>query len=553
MKPVPVSPEPAGSLAEGSTRCGARERQPAGASLEYTALLRQALPNLLEKYRVGLLLDAGCGRFSWMGHTELRDVHYIGLDKAPELVAANQEAHGGRHRRFLPGDVTSDILPPADMMICREFLNSLSYAEIYEFFLNTLRSKIPLLLLTSHRIWHNRDSSAGRWRQLNLTRPPFSLPAPFEILEDWKEGHPSRYIGLWSQEQIREALAVAEHDFGANTRANLPSLNFAPPRPFHVAPPIAAEDIAARQVDLVTVFYGPEISLLQLQARSLAQNLDPKGIGKIHVIINEPEPAALFENIMEFADAEYGPLRDRLRVWTAAELSSADSSRGWRTQQTLKLRIADRVESPKYVTLDAKNHMIQSGTIDSFLAADGRPRSFWTVQAGSLKNYLLNSLKYFGLDQSLTATKVMPATTPYVLYTNAVRQMIIMVEAAEQVPFETFFHARGRDVTEFFLYFSYLRHQKEDLDKLYRFGGRFAVTLFTRWPDTAEQQAAALARLSDPKIIFFGLHKNRVAALDNPSRVLVRKAWIDAGIFPDDVAAQAFYEKILKDVGGSSP
>lgn len=321
---------------------------------------------------------------------------------------------------------------------------------------------------------------------------------------------------------------------------------------FKPFPKISAEHIASPQVDLVTVVYGPEISLLQLQARSFGRNLDAKNVRNIHIIINELEPASAFEKISEFVDAEYGALRDRVKIWTASEISEVDSSRGWRTQQTLKLRIADRIESKKYIVFDAKNHLIKKCSVQDFLASDGRPRSFWTVQAGSLKNYLINSLAYFGIPSDISTTKVMPATTPFVLYTDAVKNMMAMIEALEKTSFEKFFHSPGRDVTEFFLYFAYLVHQKEDFEKIYKFGGRFAVTLFTRWPDTAEQQEKALERLADPGIFVFGLHKNRVSALDDSARATVRKAWVDADLFADDLTAQNFYERILEDISADS-
>lgn len=550
----PLEPgSPAENLVARATHRPQPYRQPAGTSLEYTETLRRALPGLLEKYRVDLLLDGASGRFSWLGHVDLTRINYIGIDKSAEVVASNQAMHGGQQRRFLQGDIITEPLPPADMLMCRELLNVLPYSEIYEFFNNFVKSSIPLVLMTSHRLWNNKDSHTGKWRQLNLTRPPFSLPGPIEVLEDSKEGYPSRYLGLWSREQVQEALEMARLGFGGREAPDMSSKEKPKTTPqFKEFPRVAQSDVASKQVDLVTVVYAPEVSLLQLQARSIARNLDSKNLNKIHIIVNELEPAAVVDKIKSFIPEEYGPLKDRVKIWTAADLSATDSTRGWRTQQTLKLRIADHIESPKYMIFDAKNHIVKKCRLDDFFAPDGRPRSFWTVQAGSLKNYLINSLAYFDLPEAVSTSKVMPATTPYILYTHAVRNMMSMIEDAESMSFEKFFHTPGRDVTEFFLYFSYMLHQKEELDKLYRFGGRFAVTLFTRWPDTAEQQAAALERLANPAIFVFGLHKNRVANLDEAARGTVRKTWIDAGLFPDDAGAQKFYDNLLADIGADA-
>jgi hypothetical protein len=178
-----------------------------GSTLAYTANLRADLPKLIAKYGVGVLLDAPCGDFNWMSQVDLKGVGYIGMDIVPELVEENVRKHSNEGRRFVAGDITRETLPAADLMLCRDCLFHLCYDDIVRFFANFVSSGIPYLLLTTHRVQNNRDiDRPGRFRRLNMRRPPFEFPEPLEEIEDWIEGFPERSMGLWTAADIRAVL-----------------------------------------------------------------------------------------------------------------------------------------------------------------------------------------------------------------------------------------------------------------------------------------------------------------------------------------------------------
>lgn len=193
-----------------------------GSSLAYTENLRKALPGLLDIHQVGLFLDAPCGDFHWMRMVDLPQTYYIGMDIVPELIADNNRVYASRQRKFLVGDITASPLPPADMMMCRDCLFHLPYDYIHRFLSNFLRSGIPLLLMTSNIIAHNKDiDRPGRWRQLNMMRPPFRFEEPETRVEDWIEGHPRRYMGLWTRGQVERVIARNRNGFLTNTDAGI--------------------------------------------------------------------------------------------------------------------------------------------------------------------------------------------------------------------------------------------------------------------------------------------------------------------------------------------
>lgn len=55
-------------------------------------------------------------------------IRYLGADLPPEVVA--QAAAHNSEREFLQLDLTTSPLPPADMLLCRDCLAHLSFADL---------------------------------------------------------------------------------------------------------------------------------------------------------------------------------------------------------------------------------------------------------------------------------------------------------------------------------------------------------------------------------------------------------------------------------------
>jgi hypothetical protein len=298
----------------------------------------------------------------------------------------------------------------------------------------------------------------------------------------------------------------------------------------------------------VTVTYRAELALLRLQARSFRKFVPPKLVERIVVIINEVDAAETLDAFRRDILPEYGDLARKVEVVQANELmADRGALRGWRKQQTLKLLYARRTTAAAYIVLDSKNHFIKRVSDTTFVGAEGRARSFRAAQRGSLMPYFVNSLRYFGLDPAEHVDRAMPATTPYVLDSAAVRDLLDDIEDREGVSFEKFFHAPGRDVTEFFLYFAHLL-RSNSVETLYRFGPRNAATLFTRWPESEEDIEQVLAKARKPSSVMFGLHKNRVGVLTGAHRKAVTDIWVEAGLFEDEAEAEAWLRALADEL-----
>ena len=124
-----------------------------------------------------------------MEHVDLNGVEYIGGDIVPSIVEQNNRLHGTDTRRFVNLDLTRDRLPDADVLLCRDCLVHLSYANIRAVLANLARSNVGYLLTTSFPGRNdNYDVADGDWRALDLQAPPFSFPEPvLTIVEECDE------------------------------------------------------------------------------------------------------------------------------------------------------------------------------------------------------------------------------------------------------------------------------------------------------------------------------------------------------------------------------
>lgn len=173
-----------------------------GSNLARTAKLRRELPALLENIGARTLLDAPCGDFNWIQHTQLGIEQYIGVDVVPDLITRNQKLYGNNDRRFVLSDLTRDELPRVDVILCRDCLIHFSYRHITAAIKNFKRSGSTYLLTNSYPRWReNANIRTGDFRHLNLTLPPFNFPPPLkqidEKLPEEQEQFFGKILGLW--------------------------------------------------------------------------------------------------------------------------------------------------------------------------------------------------------------------------------------------------------------------------------------------------------------------------------------------------------------------
>ena len=192
-----------------------------GSTLKYTKNLRGHIPKIVEDFNITSIFDGPCGDFNWMrqllpdllpgGHR----VDYVGGDIVSEIVDNNNRRFRQDGVRFIQIDITSDELPKADLMICRDCLFHLSFASIEAFKSNFLRSGIKFLLTANHINdpfrFDNRDIETGDFRLIDLFSPPFEFPrSPLRRIPDWMPPEAEKEMCLWSREQLLAAWRLRD-------------------------------------------------------------------------------------------------------------------------------------------------------------------------------------------------------------------------------------------------------------------------------------------------------------------------------------------------------
>lgn len=156
-----------------------------GSGLVRTAEIRADLAVLLVALGVRSVLDAGCGDFHWMQAADLPIDLYIGADVVPDLIDECRARYATAGRRFVRLDIAADPLPRVDLILCRDVLPHLSFADIARTIANFKASGAPWLLTnTFDQRSGNDDIPTGAWRPLNFRRPPFSWPSPSGVIDE---------------------------------------------------------------------------------------------------------------------------------------------------------------------------------------------------------------------------------------------------------------------------------------------------------------------------------------------------------------------------------
>lgn len=286
----------------------------------------------------------------------------------------------------------------------------------------------------------------------------------------------------------------------------------------------------------VTIVFDAELELLRLQARSMALYAPADLVQEIVVIDNSARPlaAASVERLL----ADYGPLRPRVRVLRAAEVTTVPLTKGWRSQQVQKLAIADLLAAPRYVVLDAKTHLIFPLCRDFLEGADGRPTvNVYSYVDHPLRDVLCDVLRYLDVDPAPHIAQFTATVTPFVFDTALMREMMRWIEARSGRRFADEFVLR--ELTEFFLYSGWLLATGRKLEDVYRFHQRFCQIIWGHLY-AVEDCVGAIDAARAAREPFFSVHRKAIAEFGDAQIALVAGFWHERGLFATARDADTF-------------
>jgi hypothetical protein len=294
--------------------------------------------------------------------------------------------------------------------------------------------------------------------------------------------------------------------------------------------------VVREPLTFVSVVFEEEYRLLELQARSMGMFLDPAAVAEIIVIDNSAGgmPGRVRADVV----AGYDGLADAVRVLRPRDITRVPGTIGWRAQQVLKLSVAHRVSTARYVVLDAKNHLIDAAGAALFVAPDGRPRvTAHGYERHALRPMIEHVLKYLGLDPTEHVERFTATITPFTFDTSLVAAMLRDIERRSGRPFAEEFVAN--DLTEFFLYTGWLIAGGRSLDDVYDI---HQAPWPVVWPGSANRGGVedAIARADERRSPGFAVHRKALAHLDGENAKTVARFWTDKHLFSSVGEAERF-------------
>lgn len=291
------------------------------------------------------------------------------------------------------------------------------------------------------------------------------------------------------------------------------------------------------KMDLATVFYAGDTLLVQLQARSMARFMDPNAIGSIKLIEND-DSNVISQQDRDKIIKEYGSLSEKVEFISRAALGyKPTDTRGWRTQQALKLAIGHRCEQDFVLLLDSKNHLIRPAGFETFVMPDLRVRQYFSRKYDPQQaNWLEQSWAYFGIKQTYDDENLPSTITPYPIQTQVLCDLTDEITKRDGSVFDLM-GCSSFGGTEFYLLLAYVQSRFGDIRKIYDNSLPRPATLFASWPQKPQDIDMILTMAETGETDFFALHSKRRTALSADEWLRVKKLWEKLDLTIPDVVA----------------
>lgn len=203
---------------------GSKEsRSGPSASLERTAALRTALPELFRELEIQSVLDCGCGDWNWMRHVDLTGIQYIGCDIVPQLVETLQQTFSAPTINFQVLNLLQDPPDTADLWLARDLCSLFSSEDTWQFFQKFLESESKYIGITSVETEDTyQDIFTGAWVPRNFLAAPFSMPVPLKELDDGEQWFLKKSLLIYERQQILDWITTKAAKFELVKEQELP-------------------------------------------------------------------------------------------------------------------------------------------------------------------------------------------------------------------------------------------------------------------------------------------------------------------------------------------
>jgi SAM-dependent methyltransferase len=188
-----------------------------GSEPQFAAATVDAIEQLLIQYDAHVIVDAACGACKWTPMLiervrGQRHLQYIGIDVsdiALERCKINLQQQFPDIVTLYHGDMTNYPFPRADMLICRDVLQHMSYQAIKAAITNFAQSDIRIFALGAYLPSdnQNRDIETGDYFTIDLKQAPFFMHAPIQVVPEANDGQ-LKYLFIYTKEQLLEYVGT---------------------------------------------------------------------------------------------------------------------------------------------------------------------------------------------------------------------------------------------------------------------------------------------------------------------------------------------------------
>ena len=210
-------------------------------------------------------------------------------------------------------------------------------------------------------------------------------------------------------------------------------------------------------INLITVVYDTELSLLRTQASNFDLYVDPKDISKILILVNDVDAVADKIN-----PAWWGQHTDKVQIKKMSEFDITWTTKQWESQQLLKLLGAYEADTEWSIVFDAKTWLTTK--FDWNKMCDPKPRVGECNLGTAWSDAHSNLEKHYGISIN---EMLSPSGVPFVFHTQTVKDM--MLEHGSVAKFCEWFQNKipNCGVTEFTCYNAYLIYRYGSCNVLY--------------------------------------------------------------------------------------
>jgi SAM-dependent methyltransferase len=198
-----------------TNRWGGRvSRSGKGSDPEQTRVLVPSLKRLIARRDIHSVVDLGCGDLLWMWDIIGGLETYVGVDIVHDEIEENRVRYGYQGIGFTEADATRYLIPTVDAILCRDVLCHLEYEDALRLIENVKKSKSTWFIAGTYPK-PGRENPVDlfapgqmRWYPPVLTRPPFNLPEPEEMLfeggmKQFVPGFEDKSLGVWRVENMK--------------------------------------------------------------------------------------------------------------------------------------------------------------------------------------------------------------------------------------------------------------------------------------------------------------------------------------------------------------